>query len=334
MFEFVLLDRILPIISGSGIPQLTQTAYQKGVSCSEAIFTCQEIISKLTREGDHVYSCFYDLASAFDTVEYPVLLSHLKSAGVTGKAWRLIKQWYQNLKSSVRVNGVVSSPFSIHRGVRQGSVLSPVLFLLVMDPILLELQSRSCGLNINGLFLGALSHADDIRTLSTNLSDCKHQITSVCSFATSRGLVLSTEKCEAVVSPSVPENRTSIKANSIEIPISQSARCLGAWWSTSLTSKKWIEVNIKKARGAFFSRGSGIFHGTLNPLSSRSIIECCVLPILLYGAESWILNSSLLTKLESFQAEIGKRILRLPKSSANNIVRLALQWPSIRALVH
>lgn len=37
VFEFVLLDRILPIISGSGIPQLTQTAYQKGVSCSEAI---------------------------------------------------------------------------------------------------------------------------------------------------------------------------------------------------------------------------------------------------------------------------------------------------------
>ena len=95
-FEFVLLDRTLPVISDSRMPQLTQTAYQKGVSCSEAIFACQEAIAKLTREGDHVYSCFYDLASVFDTVEYPVLLSHLKNAGVTGKAWRLIKQWYNN----------------------------------------------------------------------------------------------------------------------------------------------------------------------------------------------------------------------------------------------
>ena len=50
-------------------------------------------------------------------------------------------------------------------------MLSPVLFL-VMDPILLELQPKSNGLNISGLFLGALSHADDIRTLSTNLTDC------------------------------------------------------------------------------------------------------------------------------------------------------------------
>ena len=37
----------------------------------------------------------------------------------------------------------------------------------------------SCGFSVNGLFLGALSHADDIRTLSTNLSDCKQQIVAV-----------------------------------------------------------------------------------------------------------------------------------------------------------
>ena len=280
-----------------------------------------------------MYSCFYDLASAFDTVEYPVLLSHLKSAGVTGKAWRLIKQWYTNPMSSVRVCGTVSSQFHIQRGVRQGSVLSPVLFLLVMDPILLELQSKSNGLNISGLFLGALSHADDIRTLSTNLTDCRAQISSVSSFATQRGLTLSTEKCEAIISPSAPANKSYIQVEDIKIPISHSARCLGAWWTSNLSSSKWITVNINKARGAFFSRGSGTFHGTLNPLSSRSIIECCVLPTLLYGAESWILNTTLLTKLESFQGEIGRRILRLPKFAANNTVRMALQWPSVRSRV-
>ena len=330
-FEFVLLDRILPILSDTCIPQLTQTAYQKGVSCSEAIFACQEAITKFTKEGDHIYSCFYDLASAFDTVEYPVLLSHLKRAGITGKAWRLIKQWYTDPKSAVRMKGMLSPFFSIHRGVRQGSVLSPVLFLLVMDPVLLELREKSCGLNLNGLFLGALSHADDIRTLSTNLSDCRSQIKAVSSFANSRNLCLSTEKCEAVISPSNPKNLTHIKIDGIDIPVSMSARCLGAWWSSSLSCVKWIDSNIKKARGAFFARGSGLFHGTLNPLSSRSIIECCVFPVLLYGAESWVLNLTMLKKLESFQCELGRRILRLPKTTANNIIRMSLRWPSIRA---
>ena len=83
-FEILLLDRMLPILKDRNIPQLTQTAYQRGVSCADATFTCQETISKFTRDGNSVYSCFYDLASAFDTVEYPVLLYHLKNSGITG----------------------------------------------------------------------------------------------------------------------------------------------------------------------------------------------------------------------------------------------------------
>ena len=331
--EYVLLDRILPTLSDRNIPQLTQTAYQKGVSCAEAIFACQEVISKVTREGDSVYSCFYDLASAFDTVEYPVLLESMHNAGISGKAWRLIKQWYTNSQSCVRIQGSTSTPFSLHRGVRQGSVLSPTLFLLVMDPILLQLRTKSCGTSICGLYLGAFSHADDVRTLSTNLPDSREQITCMGNFATTRGLVLSAEKCEAVVSPSSPASLTTIEANGISIPITHSARCLGAMWTPNLSCSKWIEANIKKARGAFFARGCGVFHGKLNPLSSRSIVECCVMPVLLYGAESWILNNSLLQMLESFQAELAKRILKLPKFASNNVSRMALQWPSIRARV-
>ena len=60
-------------------------------------------------------------------------------------------------------------------------------------------------------------------------------------------------------------------------------------------------------------------------------MERCVLPTLIYGAESWTLSATLQQKLESFQAEIAKRILRLPKHTSNNVARMALEWPSIRA---
>ena len=331
--EILLQDRMLPILSDRNIPQLTQTAYQRGVSCADATFTCQETISKLIQDGDSVYSCFYDLASAFDTVEYPVLLSHLKNSGISGKTWRLIKDWYSDVHSYVRVGKATSSSFTVSRGVRQGSVLSPLLFLLVIDPLLLEFRRRSSGPSVCGLYLGAFSHADDIRTLSTNLSDCQCQINLVKDFASSQGLMLNVEKCEAVVSPSAPANMSHIEAGPLQIPLTNSARCLGAWWSPSLSCEKWVNNNIEKARRAFFARGSGVFHGKLNPLSSKNIIEHCVLPCLLYGAESWILNHSLLAKLESFQAELAKRILRLHRNTSNNIERMALHWPSMRARI-
>ena len=54
------------------------------------------------------------------------------------------------------------------------------------------------------------------------------------------------------------------------------------------------------------------------------------MPVLLYGSEFWHLNTTLLSRLESFQAELGKRVLRLPRTTANSILLITLDWPSMR----
>ena len=50
----------------------------------------------------------------------------------------------------------------------------------------------------------------------------------------------------------------------------------------------------------------------------------------MFGAEAWCCNASLLSKLELFQSEIGKKILRFPKFTANQVPLLALNWPTMR----
>ena len=118
VFEVALIQRINPVLEDAGIPQLTQTAYRKGVSCQDSIFVGTECNSSFVNGGDNVYTCFYDLASAFDTVEFSVLLTELFTAGIQGKCWRLIHHWYRNLISQVKLGKNLSRTFCLERVIR------------------------------------------------------------------------------------------------------------------------------------------------------------------------------------------------------------------------
>ena len=94
--EILILNRMSPVLDEIGFPDINQTAYQKGISCADAIFSTQEVLLNYIRQGESPFLCFYDIEKAFDSVEFPILLHHLFSIGINGKSWRLIKSWYQS----------------------------------------------------------------------------------------------------------------------------------------------------------------------------------------------------------------------------------------------
>ena len=113
------------------------------------------------------------------------------------------------------------------------------------------------------------------------------------------------------------------------MPAGDVGKCLGYWWKGDLLATKSVVENIKKARHAFFHYGSiGVFQGNICPLSSKSVLECCVIPVLLYGCKNWILTEPLCQKLESLQSELVKRMLKWPKHLSNT-----LDVPTVRSRV-
>ena len=84
---------------------------------------------------------------------------------------------------------------------------------------------------------------------------------------------------------------------------SESAKCLGYTWSWGLSADKAIDEIIVGVRRGFAYGAKGAFQGELNPRSSRTIFESCVLPVL-------TVTDSLMANLEAFQEEIGLRLSR------------------------
>ena len=180
ILESLLLSRLRSHLTEQGISHPNQTAYRKKVSCAEAIFSTLETVSQYSQKNEKMYMCFYDLQKAFDYVQYPVLLNHLYEAGVDGKAWILIRSWYNHPKCKVRINGELSSAFTL---VLQGSVLPPVLFVLVIDPLLKCLECSSLGPFISDTYARMFAHADDIRTVTYSLDTLQQQLNTVQNFA-------------------------------------------------------------------------------------------------------------------------------------------------------
>ena len=190
-----------------------------------------------------------------------------------------------------------------------------MLFLLVMDSLLITLAYAEAGVSAKGIYTGSLCHANNLRSIAPNLSSLGKQVDIIQSFTHAHSLTLNLDKLDLLATSRAqkpPECTLTVQQRAVSS--SATATCLGFVWSHNLSPKASIDSNINKARRAFFGLGSlGVYHNKQNPLTASEAVQVCVMPVCLYGSEIWLLTAPLLLTLEAFQAEIGKRILKLPK---------------------
>ena len=92
---------------------------------------------------------------------------------------RLIMNMYISQRMQVRFGTAMSSHFSISNGVKQGGVLSPILFTIYIDNLIILLRKFNIGCKIGNSFLGVFGYADDLTLLCPSLAGLK-QMLNVC----------------------------------------------------------------------------------------------------------------------------------------------------------
>ena len=121
-----------------------QFGFKSQSSCSHAIYTLRTVIDHHTRNNSTVTVCALDISKAFDRVDHFALLRLLIKRQLPRNFISVLLDWFGKCYACVRWGGVYSYSFHIISGVRQGGLLSPILFAIYMDPLIDRL--RGCGL--------------------------------------------------------------------------------------------------------------------------------------------------------------------------------------------
>ena len=100
------------------------------------------------------------------------MFKKLLDRGIPVSFVKLLRYWYSNLQCRVKWNNVLGDIFPVLCGVRQGGVLSSVLFALYIDGVISELKLSSHGVHIGSLFIGCVLHCVALSFLPWSATAC------------------------------------------------------------------------------------------------------------------------------------------------------------------
>ena len=135
IFEKVLRKHIIAHLEENGLLNPGQHGFRAGRSCLSQLLEHFERVTQTLEDGDNVDVIYLDFSKAFDKVDFLVTLRKIKQLGITGKVGKWIYSFLTGRTQTVIVNGMKSEDFVVRSGVPQGSVLGPLLFLILLGDI-------------------------------------------------------------------------------------------------------------------------------------------------------------------------------------------------------
>ena len=196
-----------------------------------------------------------DASKAFDRVNFWLLFDKL-TRSVPLFIIRILAIWYTHQKMCIRWGNAYSSLFSVSNGVKQGGILSPILFNVYMDDLSVSLNSSNIGGRIGNIFFNHLCYADDLCLISLSSAGMQKLLCS--KYAISHSLPYNAKKsCSLCFIPGTLKfGRPALYMDDLLIPNVSECKYLGP-----ITCQKNCDLDIKRHPRSFW--GGGGVHGKL-----------------------------------------------------------------------
>ena len=320
LLDIVILDKQKDALETSEL----QFGYKEKLSTTMCSFMVLETIEYYKSKGSNVHVLLLDASKAFDRVDYIKLFDKLVKKGMCPLTIRLLMNMYIRQKLQVKWNNHTSYKFNVTNGVRQGGVLSPFLFTVYMDELLVTLKNNGVGCHMGHHFVGAFGYADDIILLCPSLEGMREMVKICEHYAAIHNILFNGKKSVYLIFGNYKYNVSLIVKNE-KVPRSESAVHLGHFLHTKDTNNEMTEDAIKEFHKSFHSFLSRF--GTCNTeTKNRLFHQYCQS---MYGSQLWLLTSPSVSKMYTQWRKYHRRILSVPSMTHCELLPLIANNMSI-----
>ena len=287
-----------------------QAGFREGRGCADYIFVLRHIVEQCEEWRKSLVLNFVDFSKAFDSIHRPSLWKLLKLYGLPNKIVALIKSMFEGSESCVRVGQEHTDWFEITTGVRQGDVLSPLLFNIVIDYTMGKLQQVEGGLRWTAPnILKGLAYADDICLLGEDVDSIIALTDTLNAEAKKLGLNINTQKTKTMKLMTADGRGVTVDGQELENV--DSFVYLGSTLCEDGDVRKEVRARIGKASAAFNGLKNVWSSTGITRKTKLQLFNAIVMAVLLYCCESWKGLRDIELRVRRFESNCLRKIMNI-----------------------
>jgi ribonuclease HI len=247
LMEKLVNNRLTYYIESNNLFTNAQTGFRKGRSTLDQIVKLHDTIHKFNKVKGATVGVFLDFEKAYDMVWRSGLLYKVKQMGIVGNMFAFIENFVKDRTFQVQVGGELSDIETLKNGVPQGSIISPTLFLIMINDMTV---------NVPGVELSLF--ADDSATYKSGKNikaltkDIQLSLDNIVNWCDKWGFKISTEKSCGVIFTNKVKSKNSIKLKikGKELKMEPKVKFLGMIFDARLTWSDHIKYVVDKCKSA------------------------------------------------------------------------------------
>jgi hypothetical protein len=236
------------------------------------------------------FCAFIDFKKAYDCINRSILWNKLYNLGICGKIMNAVKSLYSDVSACVQINGFKTGWFNVNSGLRQGCVLSPLLFNVFINDLANTMKSLNKGITVDNEKLCIFMYADDIVLLADNENDLQCMLDVLYNWCQDNDMFLNLCKSN-IVHFRVPSQQLTVydfKYGNCKINVVNSYTYLGVLLTEHLDYKQTAKVVAQSA-----SRALGLLIAKFKIIGGMSyevftkLYHTLVNSVIAYSAPVW-----------------------------------------------